>query len=161
MKNIINTLIITLIINLIAGFIINSTLIAPVAQEAAIGSTEAARPIKINAKKAISLKAEIAKIVADQKGIDRSFAEAMNDQNFEFKINNKLTLYKHKIKVDLNEIKSMINNYKYDQAETEINNYKILLKDQVRDCYGWMPMARMLKCLYAADRNGVYDYFVK
>lgn len=153
--------VISIIIAMIIGLIINATWIAPVATEARVSAVEAAQPIKINAKRAIALRAEIEKIEADQKAIDRSFGEAFCKKDFEFKINNKLVSYKHEIKTDLNQIRSLIRLAEYDKAATEINNYKMLLKEQVRDCYGWMGMNRMLVCLMAADRNGVRDYFTE
>ncbi len=157
-NNIINTTIISLVIAFFFGIIVNATAITPVAVAAAEGAAIAAQPITINAKKSIALKAAIAAVEHDHELINQCFNKVTNGTGG-FIINNKLTLYKDEIKVDLNDIKSMVASYKYDEAEAALKEYKELLAKQVSYCTGWFPFGRMLAIMQEANKLGVYNYW--
>ena len=156
--NIINTAVISLVVAFFFGIIFNSIAIVPIAAEAAEGAVIVAAPIKINAKKAIALKAAIAAVEHDHKLIDQCFNKATNGTGG-FIINNKLTLYRDHIEHDLNDIKSMVNSYQYDKATEALKEYKELLSKQVSYCAGWFPSGKMLTIIQEADKLSVKYYF--
>ena len=157
-NNIINTTIISLIVAFFVGIIFNATAIAPVAAKAEVEAAEAAVPIKVNAKRAVALKAAIEAVEHDHKLIDKCFNKATGGTGG-FIINNKLTLYKDEIDHDLNDIKSMVNACQYNEAEAALKEYKQLLARQVSYCTGWFPFSRMFVIMQEADKLGVYDYW--
>lgn len=158
--NIINTAVISLVVAFFFGVIFNAIYIAPVAAEAAEGAAIAARPIQVNGKRVVSLKAAIAAVEHDHELINKCFNKATGGTNG-FIINNKLTLYKDQINHDLNDIKSMVAACNYDQAEAALKEYKELLSRQVSYCTGWFPFSRMFIIMQEADKLGVYNYWDK
>ena len=150
--------IISIIISIFIGLLVQFSIITPSLEQAAQGAAEARTPIKVNSKKAVALKAAIKAVEHDHELINKCFNKATGGTGG-FIINNKLTLYKDEIKYDLDDIKSMVSTRNYDQAEKALKEYKQLLSRQVSYCTGWFPFGRMLVILQEADKHNVYDYW--
>ena len=150
--------IISVIISIFIGLMVQCNTIAPMMEQATVGAAEAARPIQVNAKRAIALKAAIAAVEHDHVLIDQCFNKATGSTGG-FGINNDLTLSIHHIDHDLDDIKSMVNKCQYDQAEAALKEYKQLLARQVTYCTGWFPFGYMFVIIHEAYNLGVQDYW--
>lgn len=150
--------IVSIIISIFIGLLIQFNTIAPITEAAAQGAVEAAQPIKVNGKRVVALKSAIAAVEHDHQLINQCFNKATGGTNG-FIINNKLTLYKDQINHDLNDIKAMVKACEYDQAEATLKEYKELLAKQVSYCTGWFPFSRMFMIMQEAYKLGVQDYW--
>ena len=150
--------IISIIISLFIGLMVQMNTIAPMMEQATVGAAEAAKPIRVNAKKSIALKAAIAAVEHDHALIDKCFNKATGGTGG-FGINNDLTLSIHHIDKDLDDIKSMVKACNYDQAEAALKEYKQLLARQVTYCTGWFPFGHMFIIIQEAYNLGIQDYW--